>query len=97
MARRRRRSTSRNLPGQVSGFKKWFQRPWVRVSAISGAVVVLVVALVIVALNETLTDDFVFTMYQGEEVIGGSTITYSELFPIEKPLVLNFWAGLWRG
>ena len=94
MARRRRRSTSRNRQGQVSGFKQWAKRPWVRVSAVSGAFVVLVVALALVALSEPSSNDFEFTMYQGEDVLQVSELKYSNIFPAEKPVVLNFWAGL---
>jgi len=94
MARRRRRSTSRNRRVQVSGFKKWAQRPWVRASAIAGTVVVLVVALVFAALSESSSDDFEFTMYQGEDALQISELKYSSLFPAEKPVVINFWAGL---
>ena len=36
--------------------------------------------------------DFEFIVYQGEDVLGGSALTLSDLEG--KPLVLNFWAGL---
>ena len=55
---------------------------------------VLVVALALVALSESSSNDFEFTMYQGEDVLQVSELKYSNIFPAEKPVVLNFWAGL---
>lgn len=37
--------------------------------------------------------DFSITMYQGQEVVGGQEVSLHGLFG-EKPIVLNFWAGL---
>ena len=39
-----------------------------------------------------LETDFCFTLYQGEEVLGGSAVYVSHL--LDKPTVVNFWAGL---
>ena len=39
-----------------------------------------------------LETDFSFTLYQGEDVLGASTVQLSDL--LDKPTVLNFWAGL---
>ncbi len=39
-------------------------------------------------------DDFPISVYQGEEILGGSEIFFSSLFAHGKPVVLNFWAGL---
>ena len=36
--------------------------------------------------------DFSFTLYQGEDVLGASTVQLSDL--LDKPTVVNFWAGL---
>ena len=41
-----------------------------------------------------LAPDFEITAYQGTEVLGGETVRLSELLSHEKPVVLNFWAGL---
>ncbi|MCH8284223.1 MAG: TlpA family protein disulfide reductase [Chloroflexi bacterium] len=38
--------------------------------------------------------DFPISVYQGEEIVGGSEIVFSSLFAQGKPVVLNFWAGL---
>ena len=39
-----------------------------------------------------LETDFCFTLYQGEEVLGGSAVYVSHL--LDKPTIVNFWAGL---
>ncbi len=38
--------------------------------------------------------DFTLTVYQGQEVLGGEEVQFSELVGEGKPVVLNFWAGL---
>lgn len=40
-----------------------------------------------------LAPDFVITMFQGEDVVGGQEVSLHRLFG-EKPVVINFWAGL---
>ena len=67
-----------------------------RVALFLGAV--LFVILVLVACGTSLTSDldpapdFQFSLYQGEDVLGGTELKLSDLRG--KPLVLNFWAGL---
>ena len=39
-----------------------------------------------------LETDFCFTLYQGEDVLGGSAVYVSHL--LDKPTIVNFWAGL---
>ena len=41
-----------------------------------------------------LPADFVFDIYQGEDVVDGPRPRFSKLFAHGKPVVLNFWAGL---
>ncbi|MFQ5930995.1 MAG: TlpA family protein disulfide reductase [Nitrospiraceae bacterium] len=41
-----------------------------------------------------LAPDFSITAYQGENLLGGTEVTLSELLAQGRPLVLNFWAGL---
>lgn len=41
-----------------------------------------------------LPGDFSISLYQGSESLGGEEVRFSELFEREKPVVLNFWAGL---
>lgn len=40
-----------------------------------------------------LAPDFLITMYQGQDVVGGQEVNFSGLVG-QKPIVLNFWAGL---
>lgn len=37
--------------------------------------------------------DFQLVAYQGEELLGGREVRFSEVFEQGKPVVLNFWAG----
>ena len=40
-----------------------------------------------------LAPDFSMVMYQGQDLVGGQEINFSDLLG-ERPIVLNFWAGL---
>ena len=40
-----------------------------------------------------LAPDFTVTMFQGQDVVGGQEVNFHSLVG-EKPVVLNFWAGL---
>ena len=48
--------------------------------------------------NPVYATDFPITVYQGEEMLGGSEIWLSQLLSRDlaqrKPIILNFWAGL---
>ena len=60
-----------------------------------GAIAVAVIAgLVVLGVRTSSASDFEFTMYQGEDVLPVSEFKYSQIFPAEKPVVLNFWTGL---
>ena len=41
-----------------------------------------------------LAPDFLITVYQGEEILGGEEVKFSELLAQGRPVILNFWAGL---
>ena len=41
-----------------------------------------------------LVADFEIAVYQGQDVLGGQSVRFSELFAQGKPVVLSFWAGL---
>ena len=56
--------------------------------------VIGIVALLVVGVRASSGDDFEFSMYQGRDVLPISELSYSQLFPAEKPVVLSFWAGL---
>ena len=64
------------------------------------AFTIVAVALGLVALRLYLRSrdlgpapDFSFSVYQGEQELGGSELHLSDLFVQGKPLVLNFWGG----
>ena len=44
--------------------------------------------------SSELTSDFEITVYQGEDVLGGQSVRFSEVLAQGKPVVLNMWAGL---
>ena len=73
----------------------WFTSPTAQWTGIGAIVAVGIIGLVVLGvLTSSGSKDFVFSMYQGEDVVEASELKYSELFPAEKPVVLNFWAGL---
>jgi thiol-disulfide isomerase/thioredoxin len=41
-----------------------------------------------------LPADFELSLYQGEDVLGGQVVRFSEVFAQGKPVVLSLWAGL---
>ena len=57
-------------------------------------VVGVIVALVASELTQSFASDFEFAVYQGEDVLGGSELSFSEVLGQGKPVVQNFWAGL---
>ena len=72
----------------------WFKSSTVRNMGISGLVGGAVIALVVFAVLQSSSGDLEFSMYQGSEEVGGSNLKFAQMFPAEKPVVLNFWAGL---
>ncbi len=57
--------------------------------------VVALVALVLVQVSRGAgtASDFEFSVYQGEEILGGTNLNFGDLLDRGKPVVLNFWAG----
>ena len=51
-------------------------------------------ALAASSVDHQLPADFPVMLYQGEEVLGGTEINFSETLSHGKPVVLNLWAGL---
>ena len=91
------RPASRGLLG--SWAPSWLRGARTRSMGIGAVVVAAVVALVVVGILTSGGGDFVFSMYQGSTDQGngelqGNDIAFSRLFPADKPVVLNFWAGL---
>ena len=84
-----RRVASSNKAGDKSGLKG----STLRVAGMIGAVVGIL-ALVAFGVRSSSGEGFEFSMYQGSDAIPVSEFNYSQLFPAEKPVVLNFWAGL---
>ncbi len=69
-----------------------------RGGAITAAVVVAVAILIglgtFAATRATAeAADFELELYQGEDVLGASELTFSDLIGQGKPVVLNFWGG----
>ena len=88
----RRRQTKQTSP--KSSRNSWIDKPGVRTYGIAAIVVAAVVTLVVFGLQNSASGDFEFTMYQGGDAVGGNEVNFDDLFPSDKPIVLNFWAGL---
>lgn len=43
---------------------------------------------------EQRAPDFEITMYQGQDIVGGEKLRFSQILALGKPVVLNFFAGL---
>ena len=57
-------------------------------------VVLLVGAVVFQVMNGAgAASGFSFSVYQGEEILGGNNVNFADLLDEGKPIVLNFWAG----
>jgi thiol-disulfide isomerase/thioredoxin len=46
------------------------------------------------AIAQELPLDFSISIYQGEDMLGGTEVMFSHVVAQGKPVVLNFWAGL---
>ena len=85
---------SRSKRQRRASSRRWFTSPVAQWTGIGAIVVVAIIALVVFGVRTSSASDFEFTMYQGEDVLPVSEFKYSQIFPAEKPVVLNFWAGL---
>ena len=94
MPGRTRRRQSRPQKQRRASSRRWFTSPTALWAGIGAIVVVGIIALLVFGVRTSSASDFEFSMYQGSDVVGGSELKFSQLFPSEKPLVLNFWAGL---
>jgi thiol-disulfide isomerase/thioredoxin len=79
--------------GRVAALGALLQRPKVLYSVLGIAVVAGLAALVVFSVKDSLDRDFEFSMYSGADAFGADDVRFAELFPADKPLVLNFWAG----
>ncbi|MGD8969590.1 MAG: DUF3179 domain-containing (seleno)protein, partial [Anaerolineae bacterium] len=46
------------------------------------------------AASVELEADFMIDVYQGQDVLGGSSVAFSQVLGLGRPVVLNMWAGL---
>ncbi len=68
---------------------------WSRCKSVRLLLGLIVIGMVLAACtNEDLARDFQITAYQGEDVLGGQEIKFSDLLAQGNPVVLNMWAGL---
>ena len=88
------RTRARAQQGRMASLGTFLQRPVVLYGILGTAVVAGLAALVVFGVRDSLARDFEFSMYQGADVFEAEDVRYSELFPSDKPIVLNFWAGL---
>ncbi|MDP6455634.1 MAG: TlpA disulfide reductase family protein [SAR202 cluster bacterium] len=63
-----------------------------------GGVAILLIALVgyavVQAVNSTGSgSNFEFDVYQGNSTLGGDKVSLNDVLALNKPIVLNFWAG----
>jgi len=61
------------------------------------AIVVVVILGVIVSVQSGVggsSPDFRVVAYQGQDILGGDEVDFSQVFRHGKPVILNFWAGL---
>lgn len=83
-----KRSSGRNRRGQQSSY-----RPQIILGG-AAILVIVVFAVVFQVINGSgASADFEFSVYQGEEILGGEQVNFSEVLATGKPVVLNFWAG----
>ena len=69
-------------------------KPWMLWGGL--AIVVAVILGVIVATQSGAggsSPDFRVVAYQGQDILGGDEVDFSEVFRHGKPVILNFWAG----
>ena len=75
-----------------------------------GLIVIFITTLVVIAIFQSRSGrvdsdstsierritatDFSLTLYQGADLLGDEELKFSDLFSRQKPVVLNFWAGL---
>lgn len=96
------RRKANNTPAGGSGISRpagkkhrfsWLQRWGWPIAVIAGLLLLLVVLHPSIGGGTTTGQDFKLVAYQGEAVLGGHDSTFSRVFELKKPVVLNFWAG----
>ena len=76
--------------------RSWFSHisPSTKTYGVIGIILVSVVTLMFFAIRQSFGSDFEFSMYQGDIGVSSENAHFRDLFPSDKPVVLNFWAGL---
>ena len=76
--------------------RSWLSRlsPTIKTYGVIGIILVAVGALMFSAIRQSFGSDFQFSMYQGDIGLTSQNAQFQDLFPSDKPVVLNFWAGL---
>ena len=92
MAKRKRKPTTKRERQPATANPS---RPWLLWGGL--ALAAAVVLGVIVATQSGAggsSSDFRIVAYQGQDVLGGDEVDFSQIFSHGKPVILNFWAGL---
>jgi len=90
MAKRKRRNKAQNQRRESKNQK---YMPFV----LGGAAILLILVVgfaVVLAVNSSGSgSNFDFEVYQGSDILGGENLSLDDVLALNKPLVLNFWAG----
>jgi thiol-disulfide isomerase/thioredoxin len=94
MAAKKRKTTAqqRKRGSQNQGSMQKYMPVMVGVAAI--AIIALVGFAVVQSVRSSGSGaNFEFEVYQGRDILGGDKVSLDDVLALNKPLVLNFWAG----
>ena len=90
MAKRKKRSRAQNRKRETKSQK---YMPYV-IGGVSLLLILVVGFAVVLAVNSSGSgSNFDFEVYQGSDILGGDKVSLDDVLALNKPLVLNFWAG----
>lgn len=90
MAKRKRRSRAQDRRRETKNQK---YMPFV-IGGVSLLLILVVGFAVVQAVNSSGSgSNFDFEVYQGSDILGGDKLSLDDVLALNKPLVLNFWAG----
>ncbi|MCH7800561.1 MAG: redoxin domain-containing protein, partial [Chloroflexi bacterium] len=90
MAKRKKRSRAQNRKRETKNQK---YMPYV-IGGVSLLLILVVGFAVVLAVNSSGSgSNFDFEVYQGSDILGGDKVSLDDVLALNKPLVLNFWAG----
>ena len=77
-------------------FSRWLRRN--RSFVIGTLAIAVVLSILAFGIAQATTSsstpgDFQFSLYQGEDILGGSQLNFSDVLQQGRPVILNFWAG----